>query len=207
METASNNAESAESNAGWLSFATKVQGYQRARELAGALDGGHRSIVISGGADADDELRRSVRERLAGGRLMRASNISLARRGSGQPCVICSRTIEHNEVEREVEEAKQRAVSHDRCYFLWREESRYAARLQIHASIRNKLSAGLLPRTQCRMTWYGPGRRVRCMACDETIRQDQVEVECDLPNGGATLVLHQECHEVWTAMVRSDAPA
>ena len=207
METADNKAVTGQSNAGWLSFAINVQDYQRARELAGALDGGHRPIAISGGADADDELRRSVRERLADGRLMRAGNISVARRGSGLPCVICTRVVEHNEMEREVQEGKQRAVAHDRCYSLWREESRYAARLQVHATIRDRLSAGVLPRAHCRMTWYGPGRRVRCMACDEIIRPDQVEVECDLPEGGATLVLHLECHEVWTAMVRGDAPA
>jgi hypothetical protein len=190
-----------------LTFAIKVQGYQRAREVAGALEGGHRPIAISGGADADDELRRSVRERLANGLLMRASSVSVARRGSSQPCVICSRTIQYTEVEREVGEREEWAVAHDRCYLLWREESRHAARLQIHATIREKLSVGVLPKTQCRMTWYGPGRGVRCMACDETIRQDQVEVECDLPAGGATLVLHQECHEVWAAMSRGDTPA
>jgi hypothetical protein len=207
METTDNNAQPAQTNAGWLSFAVRVQDYQRARELAGALDGGHRPAAISGGADGDDELRRSVRERLADGRLMRAGNVSVARRGSGSLCVICSRTIEHTEIEREVEEREKRAVAHDRCYFLWREESRYAARMQIHATIRDKLSAGALPKGQCRMTWYGPGRGLRCMACNEIIRPDQVEVECDLPDGGATLVLHQDCHEVWTAMVRGDAPA
>ena len=207
MEMAHNNSERAQSNAGWLSFSIRVQDYQRARELAGALDGGHRPAAISGGADADDALRRSVRERLSDGRLMRASNVSVARRGSGRPCVVCSRIIEHTEIEREVEEGRERAVAHDRCYFLWREESRYAARLQIHATIREKLRTGELPRALCRMTWYGPGRGIRCMACGETIRPDQVEVECDLPDGGATLVLHHECHEVWAAMVRGDVPA
>jgi hypothetical protein len=207
MDTAHDNAEAAQSNAGWLAFAIKVQDYQHTREQTGALAGGHRPVAISGGADADDELRRSVRERLADGRLMRASNISLARRGSGRACVICSRTIEHSEGEREVEAREERAVAHDRCWLLWREESRYAARLQIHATIRDKLSVGLLPKVQCRMTWYGPGRGVRCVACNEIIRPDQVEVECDLPDGGATLVLHQECYEVWAAMARGDAPA
>lgn len=207
MDTARDDAEKTQSNAGWLSFALNVLGYQRAREQAGALDGGHRPAAISGGADADDELRRSVRERLALGRLMHASNISVARRGSGRPCVICSRVIERTEVEREVEEREGRAVAHDRCYFLWREESRYTARVQIHAMIRDKLSAGVLPRTQCRMTWYGPGRDVRCVACDQTIRPDQVEVECNLPDGGATLVFHQECYEVWAAISRGDTPA
>jgi hypothetical protein len=207
MDTARNNEQTAQSNAGWLSFTIRVQDYQRAREQAGALDGGHRPAAISGGADADDELRRSVRKRLADGRLMRASSVSVSRRGSGGPCVVCSRVIENTEVEREVEEREGRAVAHDRCYLLWREESRYAARVQSHATIRDKLSAGVLPKTQCRMTWYGPGRGVRCMACEETIRPDQTEVECDLPDGGATVVLHQECYEVWAAMARGDAPA
>src|SRR5215468_1731941 len=100
METAHDNSEPARSNAGWLSFSIRVQDYQRARELAGGLDGGHRPAAISGGADADDALRRSVRERLADGRLMRAGNISVGRRGSGRRCVVCSRIIEHTELER-----------------------------------------------------------------------------------------------------------
>src|SRR5262245_51536750 len=110
METTPNSAQTAQSNAGWLAFAIRVQGYQQAREQAGVLDGGHRAVAISGGADADDELRRSVRERLADGRLIRASNMSVTRRGSGRACVICSRTIERSEIEREVEERKERAV-------------------------------------------------------------------------------------------------
>lgn len=57
--------------------------------------------------------------------------------------------------------------------------------------------AGTLPKLDCRMTWYGPGRQVTCAACDQPIRLDDVEVECDLPTGG-TISFHQRCYDIWT---------
>lgn len=106
-------------------FATKVHQYQRDRELWCLVNGRTRRLIcISGGADPNEELRQSVRERLKDGRLFRASGISVARRGRGQPCVICGQTIEQGNVEREVEEYGVVAVAHDDCYRIWREESR-----------------------------------------------------------------------------------
>ena len=48
------------------------------------------------------------------------------------------------------------------------------------------------------MTWYGPGTGGVCVACEEPIAADDVEVECDLPTGG-TIRLHRECYEIWAA--------
>jgi hypothetical protein len=113
------------SNAGWLLFAVKVHQYQRDRELLACVNGRTRRLIcISGGGDRDEELRRSVRERIANGRLFRASGLSVARRGTERPCLVCGRAIEPTSVEREVEDREVIAIAHDDCYRLWREESR-----------------------------------------------------------------------------------
>jgi hypothetical protein len=63
--------------------------------------------------------------------------------------------------------------------------------------IRQRIRAGDLPKQDCRMTWYGPGRGEVCVACDQPIAPDDVEVECDLPGGGGTR-FHRSCCEVWS---------
>lgn len=62
--------------------------------------------------------------------------------------------------------------------------------------IREKMLRGELPKADCRMTWFGAGRDGKCVACDEAIVANEVEVECDLPNGG-TIRFHQRCYNVW----------
>jgi len=64
-------------------------------------------------------------------------------------------------------------------------------------AIRRKILAGNLPKENCRMTWYGPGTRGICVACDQPIAVHDVEVECDLPGGG-TVRLHRVCYDVWS---------
>ena len=64
--------------------------------------------------------------------------------------------------------------------------------------IRQKILAGHLPKENCRMTWHGPGTRGVCVACEQPIAADDVEVECDLPTGG-TIRLHRECYDIWVA--------
>ena len=65
--------------------------------------------------------------------------------------------------------------------------------------IRGKILAGQLPKEHCRMTWFGPGRSATCAACDRLIEAHDVEVECDLPEGG-TLPFHRRCYDVWVEM-------
>jgi len=64
--------------------------------------------------------------------------------------------------------------------------------------IRQKILAGHLPKENCRMTWHGPGTRGVCVACEQPIAADDVEVECDLPTGGS-IRLHQGCYDIWVA--------
>jgi hypothetical protein len=54
----------------------------------------------------------------------------------------------------------------------------------LRLGIRQMILAGNLPKENCRMTWYGPGTGGVCVACEQPIAADDVEVECDLPTGG-----------------------
>jgi hypothetical protein len=65
-------------------------------------------------------------------------------------------------------------------------------------AIRQKILDGTLPKQNCRMTWYGPGTGGICVACEQVIAADDLEVECDLPNGG-TIRLHRRCYDIWAA--------
>jgi hypothetical protein len=67
----------------------------------------------------------------------------------------------------------------------------------LRSGIREKILAGELSKQNCRMTWYGPGTGGKCVACELPIATDDVEVECDLPNGG-TIRLHRGCYDLWT---------
>ncbi len=72
----------------------------------------------------DEELRHSIRERLADGRLFRAHSGSTVRRGTGRPCDVCGRAIEKASIEREAQGDKGTYVAHEDCFRIWREESR-----------------------------------------------------------------------------------
>jgi len=73
----------------------------------------------------DDELRQSVRERLADGRLGWASGASTVRRGTGRPCNVCGKAIARESIEREIRGTRDAyALTHEDCYRIWREESR-----------------------------------------------------------------------------------
>ena len=65
----------------------------------------------------------------------------------------------------------------------------------LRQAIREGIMHGALPREHCRMTWYGPGTGGTCVACEQPITPDDVEVECDLQNGG-TLRFHRRCYDV-----------
>lgn len=67
------------------------------------------------------------------------------------------------------------------------------------AAIRAKILAGVLPKQDCSMTWYGSGRGGNCIACDQPIEPGDLEIECDLPKGGGTITMHQRCYDIWVA--------
>ena len=74
-------------------------------------------------APSDDQLRRDIRARLSEGRLGSVCGASKSQRGTGGPCIVCSRTIEPIEVERKVDGPGVSLYAHEACYKPWREES------------------------------------------------------------------------------------
>ena len=62
--------------------------------------------------------------------------------------------------------------------------------------IIERLASGLLPRTDCAVTWWGSGRGAPCAACGYPIRAEDIECECDLPDG-PTIRFHARCFDVW----------
>lgn len=73
---------------------------------------------------AEQELRQQIHARLSEGHLGSVDGgVSKSHQGTGGPCVVCRRSIEPTEVEREVEGAGVCLHAHEACYKLWREES------------------------------------------------------------------------------------
>ena len=62
--------------------------------------------------------------------------------------------------------------------------------------IRGKLVDGRLPQAKCQITWFGPGSRQTCAACQRAITPSEVECECEHPDGGV-LRFHRECFAWW----------
>lgn len=66
--------------------------------------------------------------------------------------------------------------------------------------IRRGILAGHLPKEGCLATWYGKGTGLPCAACEQAITSNEVEVECDLPDG-SMVRLHSRCYDVWSREV------
>jgi hypothetical protein len=69
------------------------------------------------------------------------------------------------------------------------------------AGIREYIATGKLPKEDCAVTWYGPGRGARCAACDRRILSTDVGVDCDLPGGG-TIHFHERCYQNWRSVLK-----
>jgi hypothetical protein len=117
----------AQCNIEWLLFVLRAERQQHPRERSHRSPPRGRSPRhIAGGSDLPTEAsRREIRERLADGRLFPAGSMSVARRGTGRPCVVCGKAITRDTVEREVESPDVvPGLAHEDCYKIWREESR-----------------------------------------------------------------------------------
>ena len=81
----------------------------------------------SDGQEPLDELRLSIRQRLAQGDLLPAPRRVWAGRGTGQPCVVCAKEILASEVENEIsvraDGLEMRLYAHLPCLRAWRDES------------------------------------------------------------------------------------
>jgi hypothetical protein len=59
----------------------------------------------------------------------------------------------------------------------------HGVEVHLRRAIRQMILAGNLPKVNCRMTWYGPGIGGVCVACEQPITAEEMEVEYDLPRG------------------------
>lgn len=67
--------------------------------------------------------------------------------------------------------------------------------------IRKSIREGRLPRTDCLVTWLGPGRGQVCAACSDRVLGSEILVECDLPDG-RTVWFHSRCYDEWLSVRR-----
>ncbi len=72
---------------------------------------------------SSEQLRQQIRIRLAQGPLPVVDGMYKTHRGTGRPCIVCRRSIERPEVEREADGVGVVLIAHEACYILWREES------------------------------------------------------------------------------------
>ncbi len=65
--------------------------------------------------------------------------------------------------------------------------------------IREKMSAGTLPRTPPSMMWAGASswKRKTCAVCAERIFEGEPEIEFQVCCAAPPIYFHPRCHEVW----------
>ena len=71
--------------------------------------------------------------------------------------------------------------------------------------IRERITAGVLPKIEHVKRWVGYGQNLRCQACDDMILPAQVEHELDFPYpDGRTVRLHAGCAGLYESIFRRD---
>jgi hypothetical protein len=86
------------------------------------------AFEIAGGSRGSNEnLRQTIRIRLATGALFRVDGKVYAGKGTGKPCTLCGIPISQGDIEHEVV-GPTTVFSHWDCYSIWRQESDALAR-------------------------------------------------------------------------------
>jgi len=157
--------------------------------------------TISGSSEED--VRGTVRERLASGDLFPVPREVWAGHGSGHVCVVCGRPISSAEVENEiVGPATVRA--HVACYSIWQQESDalgpsrqsrapdyLPALCQI---VRDRFAAGTLFVLADDKSWTGRGISDICAVCSKPIFAAEVSQELI---GARRDHAHLMCYRAW----------
>ena len=76
----------------------------------------------------DENLRRTIRTRLATGSLFPVDGKVFAGKGTGKLCAICRMPISQGDIEHEVVVGPTTVFAHWDCYSIWRQESHALAR-------------------------------------------------------------------------------
>ena len=71
--------------------------------------------------------------------------------------------------------------------------------------IRERITAGVLPKIEHDKRWVGYGQGRPCQACDDVIRPVQIEHELDYPYPNRrTVRLHSGCAGLYESILRGD---
>jgi hypothetical protein len=70
-------------------------------------------------------------------------------------------------------------------------------------AIRRRIAAGTLPKDDCLVTWYSPGRGEQCDVCGRRLLSTHMGIHCD-HTGGWTAHFHQRCYGLWYRVVKGE---
>jgi hypothetical protein len=164
----------------------------------------NRAWRIAGGSD--DDLRLTIRERLANAALFPAPRRLWAGPGTGRTCVVCGTNITAPEIEHEIVLGQATIWAHLPCYTIWREESErlnesgHTEAADYLASLRRIVSARLKSGTLLvildKKSRVGRGVNALCVVCDKAIFAEELSQE---PVGSRYRAqVHILCYRAWS---------
>jgi hypothetical protein len=169
----------------------------------------HRAWWMAGASD--DDLRMTIRARLATGALFQAPEKVWAGPGTGRTCVVCGTAISAPEIETEMILGPVTIWAHSPCYTIWRQESDgidgwgqkestdYLANLR--TIVRARIRSGILPVLLDSKSRVGRGTDALCMICDKAIFAAELAQE---PVGSRRRApAHLLCYRAWSEESRA----
>jgi hypothetical protein len=157
--------------------------------------------TISGSSDED--VRGTVRERLASGDLFPVPREVWAGHGTGHACIVCGRPISSVEIENEIV-GPPTARAHLACYSIWQQESAVLERsrqsrapdylVDLCQIVRARFAAGSLFVLRDNKSWAGRGMSDICAVCSKPIFAAEVSQELIGPRRAHA---HLLCYRAW----------
>ena len=160
---------------------------------------------------SDDDLRLTIRARLATGALFSAPDKIWSGPGTGRTCVVCGTAISSREVENEMILGPVTIWAHSPCYTIWRQESDglagwgqeesadYLANLR--TVVRARIQSGTLQLLLDNKSRVGRGVDAVCAVCDKAIFAAELSQE---PAGARRRApAHLLCYRAWSEESRA----
>ncbi len=157
--------------------------------------------TISGSSDED--VRGTVRERLASGDLFPVPREAWAGHGTGHLCIVCGGPISSVEIEHEILEPTT-VREHLACYSIWQQESDALERSRPSRApdyladlcqiVRARFGAGSLFVLPDNKAWAGRGISDICAVCSKPIFAAEVSQELI---GARRAHAHLMCYRAW----------
>jgi hypothetical protein len=169
----------------------------------------HRAWWMVGGSD--DDLRLTIRARLATGALFSAPDKIWSGPGTGRTCVVCGTTISSREVENEMILGPVTIWAHSPCYTIWRQESdgldgggqKESADylVNLRTVVRARIQSGTLHVLPDNKSRVGRGVDAVCAVCDKAIFAAELSQE---PVGAPRRApAHLLCYRAWSEESRA----